>query len=79
MVSPVNQDRVNEVASDLQGTCKSLDDFATPEEANDVDFCRAIDDIVFCCDECGWWCDVGEQSHDKGEVCTDCNPDSEDD
>lgn len=60
----------------LQGTCKSLDegldnlypgmtqDDLTPEDFDE------IDNEIFLCDNCGWWCEISEQ--DDNGFCLDC-------
>lgn len=69
----VNQARVDEVVNYLQGSCQDMDDVATEEERNDPEFCRAVDDHIFCCDTCGWWCEIGEQSEaEDDQICDDC-------
>lgn len=63
--------RPEEVAAALLGTCRTLEEFASEDEINDLQFCRELDDLVFCCDECGWWCGT-EEANDLGFVCDDC-------
>lgn len=65
--------RAQEVIDALQGTCGSLSDHATDDECNDPAFCTEVDDQLFCCDACGWWCEIGEQSTDESaQICEDC-------
>lgn len=58
-----------ELVDDLRGTCKSLDiELYTVDERNE------LDDEIFCCEECGWWCDVDElNERDGNQLCNDCN------
>lgn len=65
----------------LRGTCQSiewaLDACSLPEGLlNDTKFCRAIDERLFCCSECDWWCEIDEmadQDDDEVEpVCDEC-------
>ncbi len=79
---PVNQVRLAELAEELRGTCKSLEDFATEEEQNDTEFLKALDEQVFCCEECGWWFEIGDLSEDSKDpaiepelICRECRPD----
>ena len=62
--------RVNDVAAALLGTCKSLESETTEEEREDTAFLRALDDEIFLCDQCGWWCEV-EECNEEG-FCEDC-------
>lgn len=31
-----------------------------------------IDQEIFQCDTCGWWCRIEEMSENDNQVCTDC-------
>lgn len=68
------------VADDLRGTCHSLETVLERNdwlgEDNNLDFCYALDDQVFCCALCGWWDEAGaaiDQGNDL--VCPDCAED----
>lgn len=66
--------RVEEVADELVGTCKSLHDVTTEEEQDDDKFCESLSDLVFCCEICSWWFLTEEMHNDDGvELCPDCN------
>jgi hypothetical protein len=67
----ISQSRVNDVADDLRGTTKNLEDFATDEECEDLRFLHALDDLICLCDICGWWCDKDEEGSIDGE-CAEC-------
>lgn len=65
-----------EAAEELEGTCLSIHEVASEEETDDPDFCEALDDLVFLCSTCSWWCEVAERADDgeDGEPkCTDCH------
>lgn len=68
--------RGQQVAEDLQGTCKSLYDVLTDEEQDDEAIMLEIDQKVFLCPECDWWCERSEETDDGR--CDDCNPEGED-
>lgn len=76
--------RAEQVADALQGTAKSLESEAIEAECDDLEFLREIDDRVFLCETCGWWCELSELSRKSEDneqhqlVCDDCEP-SEDD
>jgi hypothetical protein len=71
----LTQEQIDDIAETLRGTATSLEeqlerydtDFATVT----VEDCRALDELVFCCDACGWWCGRDEESDEPG-VCDDC-------
>jgi hypothetical protein len=62
--------RAEEVAEDLQGTAKNLDDESTEEERNNDDFTSRLDELVLECETCGWWCETGEICANGN--CEDC-------
>lgn len=64
--------RANELADQLQGTCKCLADFATEAEQNDIELMELLDDRVFECESCGWWCEISEASEKDDSTCIDC-------
>lgn len=66
--------RAQEVAEDLQGTAKNLEDVSTEEERNNSDFCETLDEIVLECDCCGWWCESAEMC--TNNFCGDCCADN---
>ena len=68
---------VQDIIDELQGTCQSLswdmDRFL--EEHNGYE---EIDEQIFLCDICGWWCEVGEEADEQpmGEmICQECADD----
>lgn len=65
-------DRLEAIVDELQGTCKSLSEVLTDDEREDAELLAWIDDRLFCCSVCDWWCETDEES-DEGGVCTDCH------
>lgn len=68
-------------AARLQGTGGSITGLGEEFEAleNDAEFCAHLDQLVFCCEECGWWCEQGEMAEEDPEglgrqICDDCAP-----
>ena len=72
------------VAEELQGQClkdidRLLDDLGDPEIKDLTAFHHELDNLVFCCSDCGWWCEASEEAdpdetgrpHDT--ICEDCN------
>lgn len=70
-----------EAASQLQGTCKSIPELGEEFEAllNDDAFCARLDELVFECEECGWWCEISEMSQNKEWTCEECAPEEDED
>lgn len=71
-------DRVEEVAEELVGTCESLRDVVTDAECDDAEFLQALEELVFCCEACGWW-HLVEELHNEGseDLCPDCDEETE--
>lgn len=67
---------VADIAEDLRGTCQSLMDALAKHDmeaaANDIDFTQALDELVFECEQCSWWCELSEMA-DAQHICTDCD------
>lgn len=67
-----------QLAHELIGTCDSRD----PQEelGDDSVLLAEFDMLAFCCDCCGWWCDMDEANdapNGQGFVCDDCKEDDE--
>jgi hypothetical protein len=71
---------VQQLIDDLQGTCTSINDHL-PEGMDDMDLTSedhdVIDNQIFLCETCGWWCEISEQDEDGN--CQDCHEASEED
>lgn len=71
-------DRVEQIIEHLQGSCMSFSEacnsFDIESDKLTQEELEQIDDTIFCCEGCNWWCDVGERTLNKDEepVCEDC-------
>lgn len=69
-------ERQQEVVEQLRGTCLDLNTVLSDEEQNDDQMLSAVDDALFCCSRCSWWCDWDELKEglegDDEPVCEDC-------
>lgn len=72
---------IHEGAAALMGTCdddtQALEYILGREPTQDeIDaFLEGIEDHIFCCDVCGWWCELSEMVDEEGIgglVCTEC-------
>jgi hypothetical protein len=73
---------IDKLASILQGTCMSLDgglqdlldDGNADEDILSTQHRSELDNLVFLCPQCGWWCETSEANEsDTGEdLCDDC-------
>lgn len=68
---------IDKVCSHLEGTChQSLDQVLRDEgieggeDSLTTDELRLIDDRIFCCSSCGWWCSADELA--EGDECQEC-------
>lgn len=70
----ISKERIEEIIETLAGTCTYIGDVCSIEEMADKDLWASIDDAIFECDRCGWWCEISGQSDMDGEmICEDCN------
>lgn len=60
------QERANQIAEALLGTCDDLPD----EVAEDVDLAQLLDGLIWRCETCDWWVEVCETDDDGN--CEDC-------
>lgn len=75
----LNNDQIYEIINDLRGTCQSFESIVvyhtnlTPDEI-DPAFLDVIDENIFLCETCGWWCDEDEESETEGSenICKEC-------
>jgi hypothetical protein len=63
---------VESIIADLTGTCQSLTEVCEDhnlDHPDELDFyeLNEIDQNIFCCDFCGWWCDDSERNWYDGE------------
>lgn len=68
---------IDSLIESLTGTCSSIDD-KLPEgmDWNDLtmDDHNKIDNEIFCCDQCGWWCENSDMSENEDDqICNDCH------
>jgi hypothetical protein len=69
---------IHDVIQDLTGTTMTLqnvlDDYSKDESDLTPEDHATIDSEIFCCDNCGWWCEVSESNEDgPNQICDDCN------
>lgn len=67
--------RAHEIAEELIGTAMSKHDRMTQEEINDSTLEAALNDLMFECDCCGWWCSTDELNNEdpSRELCDECD------
>lgn len=75
-------DIAHEIAETLQGTPMSLgnalEQIGRGELENNIEFCTALDQLVFLCEGCGWWCEMSEVSTVDDGFCDECSPTDDD-
>jgi hypothetical protein len=54
------------------GTCQSIQDVMNTIDLEDEDLVDwgMVDDQIFLCDDCSWWCEMSDMAEDG--VCNDC-------
>lgn len=70
-------------AAELTGTCQSLESLGEEFEGaiNILAFTDHLDELVFCCEGCNWWCDVSELNNhtpDGIQLCHGCTEEGQD-
>ena len=68
------QEALNEIVQDYLGSCDELAD-SDHDWLDENGLFGAIDDIMFRCESCGWWCEISEQANQEKyleQVCSDC-------
>ena len=79
----LTDNQIDELIEYLQGSCKSLQEGVYAcFELDDIDDISQnqhfqIDNAIFLCDCCGWWCEGGDwadpESHEyDGDICSSC-------
>lgn len=66
-----------QIVYDVNGTCESLESHLETANAlhlhDHMPFLNYLDDQIFRCTCCSWWCPVSEMSEQSEEpICTDC-------
>lgn len=80
----LTEEQAISIVNDLRGTPGNLDMEIQGRLGNgigtedlDTESLDIIDEHIFNCEVCGWWCDNDEMSHDQG-ICEECfEPDDE--
>lgn len=69
-------DRWNQLIYDLQGTCEGLYSFLERNAEDLIDympFLEYLDQHIFLCEGCGWWCELSEMAvTEEIVICDDC-------
>mgnify|MGYP000032380856 CR=1 FL=1 len=73
----MNTSTWSEIVNYLEGSCNSLDEALTAynmeELRDDGTFLAFLDEQIFYCVACGWWCTIDEECIvDDEQVCTEC-------
>lgn len=69
------------VVYQLNGSCDSieqaLEDYEVPELEDNDSFLSYLDNEIFRCECCSWWCPISEMSEQGDWACRDCVPEEE--
>lgn len=84
----ISNEQIEKIIDYLQGSCKTMqdgitgiteDDNLSEEDITDEQMAH-IDQEIFLCTDCGWWCEISEETksvNDSELGCRDCNPDED--
>jgi len=80
----IEKEVLDAIAENLRGQCVHDIEFFCEERGINYDDLtledlQYIDNIVFCCAGCGWWCEIGDVADgDQQELyCSDCGEDDD--
>ena len=78
-MTPEKKERIDKLIANLEGTCQNLDPVAEEYDLDPMDpeVTAAIDEAIFECEGCGWWCERSEESVKAPGSCDECEPDSD--
>lgn len=79
-VATLTKERLDEIVDHLKGSCLTI--YAELEDDEDEDVVQEhLDQFIFECEGCGWWCEIDELHNDTdAQLCDDCyDKDDEDD
>lgn len=71
-------DRISKLIETLRGSTSSVEVEAEELGLNDLDdeVTDAVDDAIFCCSQCNWWCDISEEASEEVGLfdltCSEC-------
>lgn len=70
----MNKERAHEIVAQLTGSAQTLQAaLRDGEDEYDPVLVEAIDDAIFNCTTCGWWCENEEMAEsDDGPQCMEC-------
>lgn len=77
-MSRSKDDRIETLISRLSGTCNSMESECEALDLSDLDddVTNAVDQAIFCCTQCSWWCPIDEESSEDAGwdelICRDC-------
>lgn len=73
----------NVMIEDLRGTTQSIAAVCEKHEREDLEndsgFLAELDQQIFLCNSCNWWCEIHEMSEIGDWECTDCVPEEDED
>lgn len=76
-----NIDLWEKLIYELNGTCDSIEHVLEKYEALELQdhmpFLNYLDNEIFRCACCSWWCTISEMSENSDDECRDCNPEDE--
>jgi hypothetical protein len=72
--------QVEKLIDSLRGSSQTLHTLAEDYDVDDTDaeVCAMIDEAIFECEGCGWWCERSEESVKAPGSCDECVPDDDD-
>jgi len=62
----IKPDDLRQIVDYIMGTCQSIDEVLAKFGYEELDYEAAlyIDERIFCCSACEWWCEISEMGDD---------------
>ena len=76
-----NYDLWEKIIYELNGSCDTiyqvLENHNAEELEDHLPFLNHLDNEIFRCECCNWWCPISEMSENSDTECRDCVPEDE--
>lgn len=76
-----NYDLWEKIIYQLNGSCDTIYQVLADNEAEELEdylpFLIHLDNEIFRCECCDWWCSISEMSENSNTECRDCVPEDE--
>lgn len=68
----IKKARADQIIEELRGTAGGLNTVLTEDEQQDPVLLALLEEEIFECEGCNWWCGRDEESRDFPNLCEEC-------